>query len=775
MEEVNGDDDGNVPMDQEEEGPNVVDDILRELDEMAMDLPPSSDDEGAQPMDEEDSEADDAATAAARAARVAAWRRQNAGLVGAERVVPIGGGRGRGVRDGGLEQAYFPQRGRAAPAAPLRPLGGGGGERGPVAGGGRRRGRERDEEVQAEEREYAAAAAEDSDDEVDIASIRLQHTQVEDFFDDERHIDEDDEPEEHAAGMILPSIVLTHEEVYFRSFYQVICAMGTETTRLLNQLLVEKKPLTSPDRARCNAWVKYWTAYMVENHYTILGRVMVLPLGEGGAVERISGTSCMMWELFRLKLILSHHMLHQLRDWKIRDSPFLVQWLLETPGIDLDPKPIKPEDLKENAGPGAVEKYEKAMRIYEEESHKFRNNKLLADTPILLMKQSQAKHVVQFITSRLEIIPYHKDIRQLIDLLELKTSMFFCRTMPPVLMDVTNMRTDMRLEADKFARQLEAEIQSRINTGAERLAEYQEAMQQAIDERRRESELPTMPGAGRFTINRDYLIFCSCYFYPLVRAMYYAESFPRLELERAHDVASYLPVGAVQRMEAWCRRLAKGQGDKYLDRLEDVAAESLVHHGDMEWLTYRHPDESTNVAVVLRKVRGEHAYLDYHAQTGLSSAVLLDQVGRCWTSNLYVMYLFDRYLSTYKGTNWMAGYVIDSKFIDEDETRDKWMITREPMLITIFSNFWLLLDRKVLQIDCPYTALCMWMLSIRRTRKNAGMPKDCLADNTNIGDLIDTILEGKGLPEYVADAEAHREYVSKLKRGLPTTSTRVRI
>ena len=577
--------------------------------------------------------------------------------------------------------------------------------------------------------------------------------------------------------MILPNMELTHKEVYFRSLYQVICAMGTETTRLLRQLLVEKTPLSQEDRTRCMAWVKYWTAYVVENHYTVLGRVESLPIGKDRATERISGTACMMWELFRLKLILSHHLLSGMRTWCIKSSPFLVQWLIDTPGVDLDPKPIKPDDLKENAGPSAIEKHQKATALYEADCVKFQKNKLLADTPILLMKQSHARHVAQFLTSRLEIVPYHSDICKLIDLLELKTAMFFCRTMPEVVMDVPNMRSDLKKEADQIAQELEKEMLAQSSRG-ERQAEFRDAMQEAVIEHRQQQQQQqggSSGGEARFTINRDYLLFCTCYFYPLVRGRYYAETFPRLALERAHDVASYLPEGAVARLEAWCRRLAKGQGDKYLDRLEDVADESMMHQGDREWLTYRFPDESTNVAVVLRKVRGEHAYLDYHAQTGLSADVVLDQVGRNWTSNLYVISLFDRYLSTYKGTNWRDGYVIDSRYIDEEETYDKWSITREPLLVTLFSNFWLLLDRKVLQIDCPYVAICMWMLSIRRTRKAAGMPKDCLADNTNIGDLIDSILEGKSLPEHISDQRAHQEYSSALKRGLPTEVTRIHI
>jgi hypothetical protein len=103
--------------------------------------------------------------------------------------------------------------------------------------------------------------------------VRLRHTDVSDFFDDPRIIDEDDEPEEHVHGMVLPTVDLTDTNLFYRELFRVICAMGTELTRLLTQLLVSKSPLTPPDRNRCNAWHKYWTSYLIEYHYIVLGKV----------------------------------------------------------------------------------------------------------------------------------------------------------------------------------------------------------------------------------------------------------------------------------------------------------------------------------------------------------------------------------------------------------------------------------------------------------------------------------------------------------------------
>lgn len=759
-------------MDEGDDDELDIDGLMQELAtlEDGLDLM-----EGNQPMDvEEEEEAEqpqieemeeDEPPRMTAQERVAAWRASHpdhAPLRPYDAPQPVAGGGG-----GGRQQRRQQEEEEVAlpPRAPDR---------------GRRRQRRQTEEVEMD------------DDRGDYAPLPLNHIRLnrtadfDEYFEyidqlqeeDARMIDLDAETEEEAAGMVLPRMVLDDKDLYMRTLFTTICRMGNETTRLLTKILVQKEPISEEERHKCRVWVRYWTAYVVEHHYTVLGKVMTLPIGPNGAPQRIAASANMMWEIWRLKLILKHRDLGTYKSFKIKDSEFLWKWLIETPGTDLDKKPILPDKELAKAGPAAKEKYDALMVKYNEEMARFAENKLLVDTPILLMKQSQVRHFVQFLTSRIEIIPYNWEIRKLIKILELKTAMFMCRSMPAHLMDQPNMRTDLKNESKRIADMLDAELAIRrtgqLGDGGIEEDAYKELMEEAEAHRKRTKAAETAV-SDRFGINRDYLMFCTCYFFPLMRGLYYAKMFPRIELARANDVESYLPPGAVARFEAWYTKLAKAQGDKYLDRLEDVANYAMIHPGDQEWMGYRYPDESTHVDVVLRKGRGEHAYYNYHAQTGLSYEVVLSQVGVNRVSDMYVMSLFDRYMSTYKKTNWAGSYVINSGYIDEEETFDKWSITREPMLICVFSNYWLMIDRKVLQIDDIRVAILMWMLSIRRTRKLAGKPADCLEDNVCITDLIDGILYGKGLPEYIVDTEVHAEYVNKLKRGLAPETTRIPI
>ena len=73
------------------------------------------------------------------------------------------------------------------------------------------------------------------------------------------------------------------------------------------------------------------------------------------------------------------------------------------------------------------------------------------------------------------------------------------------------------------------------------------------------------------------------------------------------------------RCETYLGNLARMNDLPVEEGPSDTSSDDLVDWVPawLEWHMYRYPDESTNVAVVLRKARGEHAYLDYHASTGL--------------------------------------------------------------------------------------------------------------------------------------------------------------
>jgi hypothetical protein len=108
----------------------------------------------------------------------------------------------------------------------------------------------------------------------------------------------------------------------------------------------------------------------VEHHYEVLGKIISIPTGPNGQMEKLSGSMCIMAELWRMKLILNHHRLDQLCKWTIGSSPFLVKWLVETPGVPLDCPPKAPA-MKQIKGGGMPT--EADQREYQEACQKYKS------------------------------------------------------------------------------------------------------------------------------------------------------------------------------------------------------------------------------------------------------------------------------------------------------------------------------------------------------------------------------------------------------------------
>jgi|WetSurMetagenome_2_1015567.scaffolds.fasta_scaffold00074_59 hypothetical protein len=431
-------------------------------------------------------------------------------------------------------------------------------------------------------------------------------------------------------------------------------------------------------------------------------------------MERITGTSALLAEIWRLTLVLNYEKMGELRNFKISDSPFLVEWLLDLPGIPLDCPPKQPVEPKPKTAGGTVtqrqlDEFKEACDKYAARLTVFNAKRRIAETPVLKMRQSQVKILLQFLAARMKVVPCSDDIRHLFSVLELKTAMFYCLSMAGSQLDDKTMRADLAKEVEV------AEEARRLDFKRKVRDEYQEAVRQAAEE---QPDLEPVQEGGRYILNRDYWMFCASYWYPIKRAWYLLDMMPRMNLEHGDRPEEYLPPGAVARMEAWARRSATNQGDNFQDRLGEAADDAMRYPGDAEWMSYKHPDESTNVDVILRKLRGDAYYDDYHTQLDMSPEAIMNQVNKNWLSTTFVLLLFDRYMNTYKGVNWRNGYVIENAFLDDEDTYAKWTTTMEPLLVNVFSHYWLMFKGKVLPLNNIYTSLCVWMFMLRKVKES---------------------------------------------------------
>jgi hypothetical protein len=302
---------------------------------------------------------------------------------------------------------------------------------------------------------------------------RLRFTELpETYLDEARIIDVDAEDDpgdggDSYAGMKLPKVIVRSIEernIYFRQFIRTMCRCGDETYRLLEKVIVHKQQLSPTERHNLQTWSTYFHSYLVEHYYDILGSVEETPTGPGGAKEQTTGAMCLSVEIWRMKLLLNYHRLVSLKNWKIRDSPFLIEWLIETPGVRLDHPPKEPMLKTQKDGSTtqkqrdehkeAVTKFRQAMAIFEA-------TKKIDTIPILQLKQTQVMRLVQHITSRLRVLPYHDDVKKLFELCELRVAMFFCQTMPDTILNHEKMRVSLQKEIDTIKALIEEEANTR--------------------------------------------------------------------------------------------------------------------------------------------------------------------------------------------------------------------------------------------------------------------------------------------------------------------------
>lgn len=623
-----------------------------------------------------------------------------------------------------------------------------------------RRRRQRDDNEEEEDEEVARADVRQSAAREDDTVLHPP-SDIHQFYVDEEDFLDGYEDEEHEAGAVLPNVILADANMYYRELLRVVVGAANENTALLEKVLHQGYQLSADELHRLNVRIKYWTVYLVENYYQVLGHIVLTPTGPGGESEQSSGSIFILPEIWRMKLLVNHARLQDLQAWKLSDSEFLREWFLDAPGVPLDCPPKHPTLAKAKNGevrPEDQRKYDHELEVYAEKMRQFEATKRIADTPLLMLNQRKVMRLVQYMTSKIRVIPYHADLVKLLELLELKTAMFFCQTMPGGVLNDPQFRSDMHEEI--------AKMRIRMEEGKDTLPQTRDASLWDMWEQQR-------PKDTEFTASRDFWFFCAIYFVPLKRAVYWAENFQRLRLPRPMD--KFLPEGACKRLKEWIGMLAKQQGDKFHDRLEVAARDGLVHPSDLDWLSYRFPSDGVDPVTVLRKTRGVAEYDDYHEQMQFSWQTVLNQVNVNPMSNLYVLHLFDRYLNAYKQTQFIDGYVIANPDIDEEDVQTKWQHSREPFLINVCGGFWLLMDGKVLEIYDIFESLCMWMVTIRLTRDRVHLPKDCLADRTYIGDIIDRIVMNKKDDFHIHDKFAHKQYTTSMERGIPQGKTRMYI
>lgn len=322
------------------------------------------------------------------------------------------------------------------------------------------------------------------------------------------------------------------------------------------------------------------------------------------------------------------------------------------------------------------------------------------DTPVMSYTQSQVMNALLYMTKELNNIPHtaYDELKRFTEILYTRCGVFFCDTCSDKVLDVENMRLPSN-----------PSIPSGGATGGN-------------------------TGAKDYRPNYDFLMFCTIYFYAIMRRLFYYTLVPK-------NLPPFVFITAqqIQNCKDWveqelCRQMSSEIFEKTYNKAVEV---SYQFSGDIEWFKYRNPDQQVLTGPILDCFRTEQSkqyYLQYRIsmETALSQINLHSHLGH--TARLFVFIVIDQYFQNQYDMSWKDLVVVDiSNFTSKQD-----VIMRDyvPYLAQLFSRHACYVKGQLYASDNFYENLTMWFYFLK-------IHYESKLFSTSIEPLVNRILIGK--------------------------------
>ena len=214
---------------------------------------------------------------------------------------------------------------------------------------------------------------------------------------------------------------------------------------------------------------------------------------------------------------------------------------------------------------------------------------------------------------------------------------------------------------------------------------------------------------GLFSVNSEYVLWCSCYFGAIIRRIYYWEALRENTIPPSPEFT--ISEEMVERCRQFIREVAEGfSTDAYEECYVDSCSESYTIPGDMEWFLYKFPTKQKGIGTILYEVRPEmnkRYQKEKHVSvsTVLTSSTLTLPRYFMRTSQLFVLNALDTYLRTYN-IQWRDACVVANDGIELSH----WKLTHPtcPVILQVFSRYWVYSRAEYIPTDDIYMAISLW-------------------------------------------------------------------
>lgn len=296
--------------------------------------------------------------------------------------------------------------------------------------------------------------------------------------------------------------------------------------------------------------------------------------------------------------------------------------------------------------------------------------------PILVYSQSEIMDLILLLSRRILEMPHDdvaiQDFEYIFHCLYTRNSILFCETCTAETIDVLEMQTP--IEDDD-------EMQTKL-----------------------------------YTINRDYIMFCTILFNAVMRRQYYYRILKGLhsavengdgDLIRQRVSNEVVPALGIEGFE---------------DLYASVCDKCFEFPGDIEWFRYKYPERNPDRGPVLDCLRPEQAKL-YFSSYRITPEPVISAAGtperRDHTARVartFVLYAIDQWLRASANVFWLNAVMIDNEDIETSQLK----IYREvcPCLLQVLGDYWVYSKGRLYPSNDVFYSVYLWF-NLLKTQHNS--------------------------------------------------------
>lgn len=267
-----------------------------------------------------------------------------------------------------------------------------------------------------------------------------------------------------------------------------------------------------------------------------------------------------------------------------------------------------------------------------------------------------------------------------------------------------------------------------------------------------EDEFRAVNSQGRGVANRRYAVFCSFYLGEVMRRFFHHE-----ELSPNRFSANELPapelLGRMRtRMFNWIHYIVKSFAEEAFEEMYMSIVTSdeggYAYPGDSGWFRYAYPQRMPSRGAMVTTLR-PHMYRRFFSEIQVERRLVVNASEHSHLARLFVLRAVDEHIKiTHPRVDWLTGVVIDNDGIEKSAYLLKGELS--PLLVQVFSNYWLYHNGQVYPCDDLFTTLALWWWFLREHHESRLYDADLSA-------FMGETLEPREVPmEHVVEAELVR-------------------